>query len=79
LSLFIPDKELSGDNKLKEPAELMTAISQDAHQLETFRHAESRASITAIGGVEVVVKAMKTFPWYQALQVNACSSLVSLT
>jgi hypothetical protein len=72
--LFIPDKELSGDNKLKE-----TAISQDAHQLETFRHAESRASITAIGGVEVVVKAMKTFPWYQALQVNACSSLVSLT
>jgi hypothetical protein len=45
----------------------------------TFQHDESKVGITAIGGVEVVVKAMKTFPWYQALQVNACSSLVSLT
>jgi hypothetical protein len=44
-----------------------------------FRHAESRAGITAIGGVESVVQIMKNFPEYQALQVSGCSSVVDLT
>jgi hypothetical protein len=44
-----------------------------------FRHYESKARFTAIGGVEVVVKVMKTFPRSQALQEGACASLVNLT
>jgi dissimilatory sulfite reductase (desulfoviridin) alpha/beta subunit len=44
----------------------------------TFQHAESRSSISAIGGVAAVVKAMKNFPKCQALQLNACTSLRNL-
>ncbi len=45
----------------------------------TFQHAESRSSISAIGGVEAVVKTMETFPMSQILQECACASLVNLT
>jgi hypothetical protein len=41
----------------------------------TFRHKESRVGITAIGGVEAVVKVMKTFPKCQTLQTSACAAL----
>jgi hypothetical protein len=41
----------------------------------TFRHEESRVSITAVGGVEAVVKVMKTFPKCQTLQECGCGAL----
>jgi hypothetical protein len=44
----------------------------------TFQHAESRVGISAIGGVEAIVKVIKTFPKCQSLQMNACSCLVNL-
>jgi hypothetical protein len=44
-----------------------------------FRHHESNVGIAAIGGVEVVVKVMKTFPKCQALQELACCGLRHLT
>jgi hypothetical protein len=45
----------------------------------TFQHAESRIGISAIGGVEAVVKIMKTFPKCQDLQDFACGTLRNLT
>jgi hypothetical protein len=45
----------------------------------TFWHAESRIGIAAIGGVETVVKVMKTFPKCQTLQECACGALLNLT
>jgi hypothetical protein len=45
----------------------------------TAQHVQSRAGITAVGGVEVVVKVMKTFPKCQALQEMACAALNNLT
>jgi hypothetical protein len=45
----------------------------------THQYAESRVGITVIGGVEAVVKLMKTFPKCQALQEGACASLMNLT
>jgi hypothetical protein len=45
----------------------------------TFNHHESRVGISRIGGVEAVVKVMKTFPKCQVLQVNASKSLLNLT
>jgi hypothetical protein len=44
----------------------------------TFQHDESRFGIAAIGGVEAVVKVMKTFPRCQALQERACAVLGNL-
>jgi hypothetical protein len=44
-----------------------------------YRHDESKVGITAIGGVEAVVKAMKTFPKCQMLQDHACVFLCYLT
>jgi hypothetical protein len=44
----------------------------------SFQHDESTVGIVAIGGVEAVVKVMKTFPKCQALQLNACTSLLNL-
>lgn len=44
-----------------------------------IRYSESKVRIIAIGGVEAVVKVMKTFPNCQALQEGACASLVNLT
>jgi hypothetical protein len=44
----------------------------------TFQHDESRVGISAIGGVEQVVKIMKTFPECQALQGRACAALRNL-
>jgi hypothetical protein len=43
----------------------------------TFEHAESIGGIAAIGGVEAVVKIMKTFPKCQVLQQGACTSLLN--
>jgi hypothetical protein len=46
----------------------------------TFSHnVESRGGTTAIGGVEVIVKIMRTFPKCQALQETARGALVNLT
>ncbi len=45
----------------------------------TFWHAESKIGIAAIGGVEAVVKVMKTFPKCQILQKRACDALCYLT
>jgi hypothetical protein len=44
----------------------------------TFHHDESRVGIAAVGGVEAVVKVMKSFPKCQALQDHACGTLVNL-
>jgi hypothetical protein len=44
-----------------------------------YTHGESRAAITAIGGVEAVIKVMKTFPKCQALQSPASWALCNLT
>jgi hypothetical protein len=44
----------------------------------TYRHVNSRAGITAIDGVEAVVKAMKTFPKCQTLHERACAALLNL-
>jgi hypothetical protein len=44
----------------------------------TFQRHGSIIGITAVGGVEVVVKVMKTFPKCQALQLAACRALRSL-
>jgi hypothetical protein len=38
----------------------------------TFNHNESKVGIAAIGGVEAIVKAMKTFPNCQTIQEFAC-------
>jgi hypothetical protein len=45
----------------------------------TFLHDESKFGIAAIGGVEVVVKVMKTFPKCKELQDYACAALRNLT
>jgi hypothetical protein len=44
----------------------------------TFCHDESAVGIAAIGGVEAVVKVMKTFPKCQLLQEHACIALANL-
>jgi hypothetical protein len=44
----------------------------------TFQHDESEVAIAKIGGAEVVVKVMKTFPKCQALQDKACRALINL-
>ncbi len=44
-----------------------------------FRHEESKVGIAATGGVEAVVKVMKTFPKCKLLQENACGALCNLT
>jgi hypothetical protein len=65
--------------ELNELAELTTLDNTfDVIVSLTFRHAESRVDINKIGGVEAIVKVMKTFPKCRALQLDACSSLVSL-
>jgi hypothetical protein len=46
----------------------------------TCRYDESgEAGITAIGGVEAVIKVMKTFPKCYDLQSSACAALLNLT
>jgi hypothetical protein len=45
----------------------------------TFHHDASKVGIAATGGVEVIVKIMKTFLKCQALQVAACGTLLNLT
>jgi hypothetical protein len=45
----------------------------------TYHHNESEVGIAAIGGVEAVVKIMKTFPKCQTLQERACGALTNLT
>jgi hypothetical protein len=44
----------------------------------TYHHKESKVGIAAIGGVEAVVKVMKTFPKCQYLQAYACATLTNL-
>jgi hypothetical protein len=66
--------------KLNELAEL-TTLNKTLRVVTnlTFRHEESKVGITAIGGVEAVVKVMKTFPKCHTLQDNACIFLLNLT
>jgi hypothetical protein len=45
----------------------------------TYHQHESRVYIPTIGGMESVVKVMKTFPKCQVLQVRACNALLDLT
>jgi hypothetical protein len=45
----------------------------------TCEHIESRVGITALGGVEALVKIMQTFPKCPALQEGACCALHNLT
>jgi hypothetical protein len=44
----------------------------------TFQHDESKVGIAAVGGVEAVVKVMKTFPKCQFLQAITCGVLANL-
>jgi hypothetical protein len=45
----------------------------------TYHHDESQVGISVIGGVEAVVKVMKTFPLCRELQRSVCASLCNLT
>jgi hypothetical protein len=65
--------------ELNELAEL-TTLHKTLHIMIglSFYHKESIVGITALGGVEAVVKVMKSFPKCQALQDHACGTLVNL-
>jgi hypothetical protein len=66
--------------KLTEGAEVRTLDKAlDVITNLTFQHDESIIGITAVGGVESVVKVMKTFPKCQNLQFSAGMSLRNLT
>jgi large subunit ribosomal protein L40e len=45
----------------------------------TYRHDDSKFGINAIGGVQVVVDVMRTFPLCRELQRTACNTLYNLT
>jgi hypothetical protein len=45
----------------------------------TYRHDDSKLGINAIGGVQVVVDVMRTFPLCCELQRTACNTLYNLT
>jgi hypothetical protein len=45
----------------------------------SYHHNESRAGITAIGGVEAVVKVMNVFPMCHDLQLSGSHALLNLT
>jgi hypothetical protein len=45
----------------------------------TYAYPKSRYGINSIGGVEVLVKVMKTFPKHPWLQLRACNALCNLT
>jgi sirohydrochlorin ferrochelatase len=65
--------------KLNELAELETLYKALSVIIGlTFQHDESRVAIAAIGGVEVVVEVMKTFPTCETLQECACCALRNL-
>jgi hypothetical protein len=65
--------------KLNEVAELTTLNKTLGVIISlTFLHDESIVGIAAIGGVEAVVKVMKTFPKCQMLQKRLCSVLLNL-
>jgi hypothetical protein len=65
--------------ELSELAELTTLHKTlNVIIILTFQHDESRVGISAIGGVEQVVKIMQTFPKCQALQERACGALRNL-
>ena len=65
--------------ELNELAELTTLYKTlDVITDLTFNHDESKVGIVAIGGVEAVVKVMKTFPKCQSLQEYACRVLINL-
>jgi hypothetical protein len=62
--------------ELDELAELKTPDnSLDVITNLTCGHDESKAGISSVGGVEVIVKAMKTFPKCHALQWSGCLAL----
>jgi hypothetical protein len=63
--------ELTELNTLKESLKVITIL--------TYQHQASTFGITAIGGVEAVVKVMKVFPNCQALQSSAARLLENLT
>jgi hypothetical protein len=65
--------------ELNELAELTTLYKTLGVIISlTFLHDESIVGIAAIGGVEAVVKVMKTFPKCQMLQKRLCSVLLNL-
>jgi hypothetical protein len=65
--------------ELNKLAELKT-LSKTLNVINNlaFLHEESIVGITAVGGVEAVVKAMKIFPKCQPLQERACGALRNL-
>jgi hypothetical protein len=67
------------DTKIFPLAELMT-LRKTLHVIICLTHHldESKIGITAIGGVEAVVKAMKTFPLCLTLQEFACNVILNL-
>jgi hypothetical protein len=66
--------------ELNELAELTTLCkSLRAITTLTYTYDVSRVGISTVGGVEVVVEVMKTFPKCQPLQESACGILVNLT
>jgi hypothetical protein len=68
-----------GVTKLNELAELTTLHKTLCVIINlTFLHEESRVGITVVGGVEAVVKIMKTFPKCQKLQERAYGALRNL-
>ena len=60
-----------------EPATLHKTLNGISNL--TCEHVESRVGITALGGVEALVKIMQTFPKCQAMQEGACCALRNLT
>jgi hypothetical protein len=64
-------------NELAELTTLYKAL--DVIIRLTCRHDETKIGIAAVGGVETVVKIIKTFPKCQRVQEGACGALRSLT
>jgi hypothetical protein len=63
-------------NELAELTTLRTTLGVITNL--TFNHDDSRVGITAVGGVEALVKVMQTFPKCQYLQAYACATLTNL-
>jgi hypothetical protein len=66
--------------KVSKIAELKTLFkSLNLIMRLTLYHDGSRVAISSIGGVEVAVKVMETFPNCQHLQMSACAAINNLT
>jgi hypothetical protein len=83
-SLKTATKKLRRDidhvTELSELAELQT-LFQSLHVITnlTVHHDDSKVGISSVGGVQAILKCMKTLPKCAALQVKACHVLLSLT